>query len=51
MSSRDGLKHAIVDKSAVGKLLCHWECDSQGGLIARWHRLAPVLASRGTGSL
>jgi hypothetical protein len=39
MSSRDGLKHATVDKSAVGKLLCHWERDCLGGgLIARWSR-------------
>ena len=38
MSSRDELKHAIVDKSAVGKLFCHWECDCQGGLTARWRR-------------
>ena len=38
MSSRDGLKHATVDMSAAGKLLCHWERDFQAGLIARWRR-------------
>ena len=38
VSSRDGLKHATVDMSAVGKLLCHWECASRGGLIACWGR-------------
>jgi hypothetical protein len=38
MRSRGALQHATVDKSAVGKLLCHWERNSQGDLIARWHR-------------
>jgi hypothetical protein len=38
MSSCDGLKHATVDKSAVGKLACQWERDCQGRLIARWRR-------------
>jgi hypothetical protein len=42
MSSRDGLKHATVDLSSVGKLLCDWERDLQAGLIARWHRVCLI---------